>query len=180
MTVPSAKRGSVKRALLPVLLLVALLSVTAREVSAQAGATVVYVVRHAERAEDGTNDPPISEVGWVRARLIARIFEDAGLTKLHTTDFKRTRSTLAPVSDATGLEPAVYDPSDLPGFAARLRSSPGRHLVSGHSNTNTALVEALGGDPGGPIGEMEYDRAYVVVILPDGSTGSATFRFGAR
>ncbi len=160
---------------------VALDVVAGGRLHAQAGEdarTVVFVVRHGERAEDGTDDPPISEAGGERARHLAAMMRDADLTHLHTTDLQRTRATLAPTAEETGLEPRLYDPSDVEAFARRLRETPGRHLVVGHSNTNPELVEALGGDPMGPIEEMEYDRGYVVVVLPDGYTGSSTFRFG--
>ena len=72
---------------------------------------------------------------------------------------------------------AIYDAQDLEGFADRLRETPGRHLVLGHSNTTPQLAEALGGDPSTPIEEMEYDRLYV---LPLTSTGTSTvlLRFG--
>jgi broad specificity phosphatase PhoE len=160
------------------ILLAALVLLGPLAVAAQQPSVVVFVVRHAERAEDGTNDPPISEIGQERARLVAGMLAEARLTHIHTTDFKRTRSTVEPTAQATGLTPRLYDPQDLQGFADRLRATPGRHLVVGHSNTNTGLVEALQGNPGAPIGEMEYDRGYVVVVLPAGDTGSAIFRFG--
>ncbi len=147
--------------------------------AAQEGEVVVFLVRHAERAEDDTNDPPISVAGEARARLVADMLQRARLTHIHSTDFKRTRSTAAPTAEATGLQVRMYDPRDLEGFAAELRSTPGRHLVVGHSNTTPALVTALGGDAGPPIEEMEYDRAYVVVVLPGGATGSAILRYGA-
>ncbi|MDP2955435.1 MAG: phosphoglycerate mutase family protein [Longimicrobiales bacterium] len=147
--------------------------------SAQQAPVVVYLVRHAERAEDGTNDPPISQEGQDRARLLADLMHDAGVTRLHTTDLKRTRQTGAPLAEALALEMGTYDPRDLPAFAARLRASPGRHVVFGHSNTTPALVEALGGDPGGPIAESEYDRLYVVVIPADGPVTTLLLRFGA-
>ena len=70
-----------------------------------------------------------------------------------------------------------YDPRDLPGFAAQLRRSPGRHLVLGHSNTTPSLVEALGGDAHGPIDEFEYDRLYIVVITGD-EVSTVLLRFG--
>ena len=161
-----------------VLLFAALLFAAPLPALAQQGEVVVIVVRHAERAEDGTNDPPISTAGEHRAAVVAGMLANVPLTHVHSTDLRRTRSTAAPTVRATGLALDIYDPRDLDGFADRLRLSPGRHLVVGHSNTNPALVEALGGDPGPPIEEMEYDRGYVVVVLPDGSTGSAIFRFG--
>jgi len=48
-------------------------------------------------------------------------------------------------------------------MAAKLKATPGRHLVVGHSNTTPQLTELLGGDGGEPIVEAtEYDRLYVV------------------
>ena len=129
---------------------------------------VVYLVRHAERAEDGTNDPPISAAGEERARALALLLDDAGLTHMHTTDYLRTRSTALPTATREGLELLVYDPGDLAGFASSLRATAGRHLVVGHSNTTGNLVGALGGDPGEPIAEDEYDRMYVVTITAKG------------
>lgn len=146
--------------------------------SAQSEPVVVFLVRHAERAEDGTTDPHISEAGRTRARLLADMLQDAGLTHIHTTDLKRTRETGGPLADRLGLGLEVYDPSDLPGFAARLRSTPGRHLVLGHSNTTPALVAALGGEPGPPIADAEYDRLYVLAIPAEGPVATILLRFG--
>jgi len=168
-----------KRALLSLLLLVACLAPSPRTVFAQTDATVVYLVRHAERHEDGTNDPPLSQIGWQRAALLAETLRDAELTHIHTTDFKRTRATGGPTADRSGLDMTSYDPRDLAGFAQRLRTTPGRHLVLGHSNTTPDLVAALGGDPGTPIAEMEYDRLYVVTLTDDG-VSTVLLRFGER
>jgi len=139
----------------------------------------VFLVRHAERAEDGTPDPPISDAGEARARLLAEMLRDAGLTRIHTTDYIRTRATGRPTARAVGLDMELYDPEDLAGFAERLREMPGRHLVLGHSNTTPQLVEALGGDPGGPIDEFEYDRLYLVTLTSDG-VSTVLLRFGER
>lgn len=145
---------------------------------AQSDATVVYVVRHAERAEDGTSDPVISLLGWDRARLLAVMLKDAELTQIHTTDFRRTRGTGRPTSEATGLEMELYNPRDLAGFAERLKAMGGRHLVLGHSNTTPAMVSALGGDPGSGIDELEYDRLYIVTVTDEGAS-TVLIRFGA-
>jgi phosphohistidine phosphatase SixA len=152
---------------------------TPSSLAAQTEPTVVYLVRHAERAEDGTKDPPISEAGWARARLLAEMLVDAGITRIHSTDFKRTRATGQPTAEALGLEIESYDPRDLPGFATELASTPGRHLVLGHSNTTPSLVAALGGAPGDPIEEMEYDRLYIVT-LEDGRASTVLIRFGEK
>jgi 2,3-bisphosphoglycerate-dependent phosphoglycerate mutase len=161
------------------LLALAALALTTGDGAAQTDATVVYLVRHAEREEDGTRDPPLSEAGLARADLLAEMLRDARITRIHTTDYKRTRSTGAPTAHEAGLEMAVYDPSDLDAFAAELRGMPGRHLVLGHSNTTPDLVEALGGDATSPIEEMEYDRLYIVTLTPGGAM-TVLMRFGER
>ncbi len=169
------------RRLAPVLILAALSAAVTGPGAAlaqQAAPVVVYAVRHAERAEDGTNDPPISAAGEQRALLLAEMLRDVDLTRIHTTDFRRTRATAAPIARATSLEPIVYDQNDLAALARRLRATPGRHLVVGHSNTTTELVTALGGDPGGEIAQDEYDRLYVLTLSADGTT-TVLIRFGA-
>ena len=159
------------------LVVASLLLLAPAAVDAQAEPIVIYLVRHSERAEDGTGDPPISEAGWARSRLIAQMLDDAGVTRVHSTDFRRTRSTGQPTAEAEGIEIESYDPRDLPGFAARLKTMPGRHLVLGHSNTTPQLVEALGGKPGTAIEEMEYDRFYIVTIA-GGTVSTVLLRFG--
>jgi len=151
-------------------------------VDAQEDPIVVYIVRHAERSDDGataTGDPPLSPAGWERAYLLARVLADAGLTRIHSSDFIRTRATGQPTSEATGLEIESYDPRGLPDFAQRLSTTRGRHLVVGHSNTSTQLVELLGGPPGDPIAPLEYDRLYIVTLL-EGRASSVLIRFGDR
>lgn len=167
------------------LLTLTLFGVAAVPLSAQGEPVVVYVVRHAERLDDGApagaemQDPPLSEAGMARAQELVELFRSAGLTHIHSTDYARTRDTARAASEALGLDLEIYDAVDIPSFGERLRASPGTHLVVGHSNTGPALVEALGGEAGEPIAPLEYDRAYVVVVLPGGATGSAVFRYGS-
>src|SRR5690606_37598133 len=150
---------------------------TPEQGAAQAEAVVIYAVRHVERAEDGTSDPPISAAGEERARLLARMLTDAGITGIHTTDYRRTRSTVEPLAAAEDVAVGVYDPRKLSELADSLRSMGGRHVVVGLSNTTGELVAALGGDGHGPIHEMEYDRLYIVTVTPSGAT-TVLLRFG--
>ncbi len=139
---------------------------------------VVYLVRHAERAEDGTDDPPLALAGQIRTQVLRHLLAQAGITHVHTTDWKRTRDTARPVAQDLGLEPRIYDAQDLEAFATTLGGTPGRHLVVGHSNTTPQLVEALGGGPPDPIAVFEYDRLYVVVIVPGQQPVTTMLRFG--
>ena len=143
--------------------------------------TLVFLVRHAERADDGgmasEEDPHLSVAGRERAEALAEVLRNAGITHIHTSDYLRTRETVAPLAAATGLAVSTYDVRDLASFAARLLATPGRHLVVGHSNSTPELVTALGGDPHGAIETMEYDRLYLLSV-GDGSVETVLLRFG--
>lgn len=145
------------------------------------GLSVVYLVRHAERATDHPRDPNLSAEGRVRADELSRLLADAPLTKVFSTRYRRTVQTATPLADDHGLEIEFYDPTaeGLADFGSQLRAMPGHHVVVGHSNTTPQLVEALGGDPVSTIDEMEYDRLYVVVVSSGGAATSTLIRFGA-
>ncbi len=137
---------------------------------------VVFLVRHAEKADGPTEDPPLSDDGWMRARSLAALLRDAGLTHIHSTETLRTLSTAGPVSEATGLPVIPYEVGGLQEVARAIRATPGRHLVVGHSNTTPELVRLLGGDAGEPIQEAEYNRLYVLTLRPDGSFTTVCLR----
>lgn len=143
--------------------------------------TLTFLVRHAERADDGAmtgqKDPHLSEAGYERARLLAELLRDAGIQYVHSTDYVRTMETAQPTAEGVGVEVGTYDPDDLEVFAETVRSTPGRHLVVGHSNTTSELVSALGGDPHGEIEPMEYDRLYIVGMEGQ-SVRTILLRFG--
>ncbi|MCY4397871.1 MAG: histidine phosphatase family protein [Gemmatimonadetes bacterium] len=141
-------------------------------------AVVVYLVRHAEKADDGTDDPPLALHGQIRVQTLLALLADVDLTHVHTTDLKRTQDTARPFAQRAQLEANIYDPRGLESLAADIIAAPGRHFVSGHSNTTPALVAALGGDPSDPIDEMEYDRLYIVVIQPGQPPLTTLLRFG--
>jgi len=142
---------------------------------------IIFLVRHAERADDGAmtgqEDPPLSEAGFSRARMLAKLLKDAGIDHVYSSDFIRTRETAAPTAEEAGVEIEIYDHRDAEGFARELLATPGRHLVVGHSNSTPALVAALGGDPHGEIEHLEYDRLYLVTARPDG-VDTVLLRFG--
>jgi broad specificity phosphatase PhoE len=154
-----------------------------RPAAAQAASetTTIFLVRHAERASDDPQDPGLTPEGIARAQELARILGDAGLTAVWSTPFRRTMDTARPIATKAGVDIQTDDPRDqaaMQTFVERLKTGSGRVLVSGHSNTTPALVEALGGDPVAALPETEYDRLYIVTIGPDGAVGSVLLRYG--
>lgn len=144
------------------------------------GAVVVYLVRHGERATDHPNDPSLSPAGRARARELARVLRDVPLDRILSTGYRRTLETGAPVAEEQERRVRLYEPrgEGMAELVRLLRSTPGHHLVVGHSNTTPQVVAALGGDPGPPIHESEYDRLYIVTLTPEGRVTSTLLRYG--
>ena len=143
-------------------------------------ASQIFLVRHAEKTKD-KSDPALTQAGQGRAQLLSNMLADSGITHIHSSDYKRTRDTAAPLAERLGIKVELYDPRDLPAMAAKLKSMSGHHLVVGHSNTTGELTELLGGEGGSPIIEAtEYDRLYVVTPRSDGTVTTTLLRFGAN
>jgi phosphohistidine phosphatase SixA len=140
--------------------------------------TVIYLVRHAEKADENPEDPALTEPGQARADLLVHLLAEAELDAVWSTDTRRTRNTAAPVADAKGLSVELYDPRGVAAFAQVLKARGGQHLVVGHSNTTPSFVEALGGDAMSAIVDAEYDRFYIVTAGPDGHVETVLLRFG--
>lgn len=147
-------------------------------------ATVVFLVRHAEKSQDddhgNTSGPDLTEAGRSRAETLSRILAPAGVTRVHSTDYRRTLETARPIAESESLQVENYDARALVALVKLLRESSGRHLVVGHSNTTPKLVAMLGGEPGPPIDEeCEFDRLYVLVLGPDRSATTVRQRYGS-
>jgi phosphohistidine phosphatase SixA len=159
------------------LALLAALILQCNPVSA-ADATLVYLVRHAEKSTTG-DDPELTDEGRQRALELATLLRDAGIEAIYSTDFNRTRATALPLARQLGLEIRIYEWSRMDDLARTFIQNGGRYLVVGHSDTTPELVGLLGGDPGPPIDEAgEYDRLYVVGVSPDGKVSTQLRRYG--
>ncbi|MFM1561220.1 MAG: SixA phosphatase family protein [Roseibacillus sp.] len=140
---------------------------------------VAFLVRHAEKMETG-EDPDLTAAGESRARDLAAMLRTAGITQVHSSDYKRTRNTAAPTAELLGLKVRIYDPRDLPTLVVELKAAGGRHLIVGHSNTTPALAKLLGGQAGAPVDEKrEYDRLYVITVDAGGEASTVLLRYGA-
>ena len=153
---------------------------TPEVVPASSDATIIYLVRHAEKTAERP-DPELTVAGKARAEALADRLEDAGLTAIYSSDYIRTRDTAAPIAARTGLDVQIYDASDMSALADQLKTMDGHILVSGHSNTTPELVDLLGGDYVSPIVEAgDNDRLYIVTLQADGTASSVLERYGER
>ena len=141
--------------------LLSIVFVLSMALSAAAADGMFVLVRHAEKVDD-SRDPELSEVGKRRAQALAALLTDMRIDTIYSSEFIRTRETARPLAERLGVAVTPYDPNELEALAAVLKSTGGRTLVVGHSNSTPKLVAALSGEPGAPIEDDEYDRLYIV------------------
>jgi|SRR5713101_2592890 broad specificity phosphatase PhoE len=137
----------------------------------------VFVVRHAEKASDANESPvPLSGAGSERARHLAFLLRDAGISAIYSTDTVRTRETAEPLAKLLRLETRLYSATgsdgkvDLAPLARRLASDNSADvvLVVGHSNTIAPLLSALGAKETVEIGGGDYDNLFLLIPRPSG------------
>ncbi|MCZ8131411.1 MAG: phosphoglycerate mutase family protein [Steroidobacteraceae bacterium] len=136
-----------------------------------ASTTIVVVTRHAEKAPDPGDDPPLAPLGEARAQRLAEIFGSRGrehaVDAVYVTQWSRTAQTARPLATRLSIPVTPVPADDLAGLERRLLAEHrgGRVLVVAHSNTVPQLVERLAdGGEFPPIADDEYGTAYVVAI----------------
>ncbi|WP_229413476.1 SixA phosphatase family protein [Massilia violaceinigra] len=135
---------------------------------AVADPTIIYLVRHGEKAAV-EKDPDLTAQGKARARNIAAILKSTGIAHVYSSTAQRTRQTAQPLATDLGLQVQVYDPAQSANLVAQVKAAGGTALVVGHSNTVPELVRLFGGKPGSDIGDDEFDRLYQLIVDKDGS-----------
>jgi len=138
---------------------------------------LVIVVRHAERADGGSNsmqaqaDPLLSTEGTARAERLAAMLADAGVTAIFATEYKRTQDTGKPLAAKLGLTVQSSSGNDSGALVKRIKTehAKGVVLVIGHSNTIPAIVKGFGG---GPVTVADEDYSSLFLVVP--ATGVVT------
>lgn len=147
--------------------------------------TGIVVVRHAEKADDGTRDPGLTPAGRARAEALAAAVANAEVGGLIASQYRRTRQTLAVLAERHGLEVTIVPAASgdieahVDAVAAMVRhaEADGLLVIAGHSSTVPLIVEALSGAEIEAIDESEYDRFYLLLPRASGMEVIAT-RYG--
>ena len=130
------------------------------------------VVRHAERAEDGTDDPALTAAGADRARRLAERLASAAGVGVYATAYRRTQATATPTATAWNVPVTTYDGGiDATRLIAEITSqhSSGKIVIVGHANTVPAIVGQLCGCEVGLMEEDDFGHLYEVALAADGS-----------
>src|SRR5260370_39743186 len=74
---------------------------------------VNMLVRHAARASQPKDDPPLSADGTQRAEDLKAVLSHTKLTAIITTQYLRMRDTAHPTATALGLTPEIFPVRDV-------------------------------------------------------------------
>jgi len=131
----------------------------------------IYVVRHAEKGTMQTGmepgNPPLSTAGNERAQALKTRLQDKKIRSVFSTNYKRTISTVSPLSDVLGVTIQLYPASmdSMNNFIQKIRQTrKGNILIAGHSNTIDDIANKLAG-PGvvpGDLPETEYNNLFII------------------
>jgi broad specificity phosphatase PhoE len=134
---------------------------------------IVVLIRHAERDPSGSD--ALSTSGKKRATLLLRMFREAGVSAIFTSEFNRTKQTAEPLAHALGITPKQVA-SDLNAARSEVLAAGALAIVVGHSDSVPELIAALGGPADIEIKDTEFDRMFVVTIS-SGSVSTLAFRY---
>jgi phosphohistidine phosphatase SixA len=124
----------------------------------------IILVRHAEKADATSQDPELSAEGKQRAERLVKVAGKYKPGAFYSTNFKRTRDTLAPLAAKRKKTVETYDarkPAELLDLITKSKIK--RHIVAGHSNTVPGLANFIAKkDVFKNLDESEYGVIWVI------------------
>ncbi len=134
--------------------------------------TTYILIRHAEKdtTVKGSKimqaDPPLSKEGDARAKRLIKILKKYDIDSIYSTNFIRTKSTVAPIAAKYKLETKIYEPKLLKLFSEQLLTIQNKTiLIVGHSNTTPTLANfLLKADKFKPWDDSVYNKLLIVTI----------------
>jgi phosphohistidine phosphatase SixA len=153
-------------------------------------ASLVILVRHAEKEPSAPNDPDpdpnLTAAGIERARALAAALQSAGVSAIITTDYRRTQQTAQPLAEQAHLTPQLVPlkgnkPIDhhIADVVAAVRRNAGETVVViGHTPTIPRIIAELGGPAVTMICESSYGHLFLIAPVM-GQARLVQARYGA-
>lgn len=144
---------------------------------AQAQPTTFILVRHAEKGNDGTKDPDLTDAGIQRAQVLATMLKKTQVDAIYSTAYKRTRGTVSPLATAKGLSVSDYEAFKTGEIDQMLKTNPGGTVViSGHSNNIPWIANYLTGKESyKDFEDSEYENLLIVTVVEKGKNAKVVW-----
>lgn len=133
--------------------------------------TTLVLIRHAERGNDGSNDPPLAEAGAARANNLVSVLKNTNISAIYSSNYKRTKNTVAPLAQAKNLEVKIYEPMKEDEIKRIIAENKGKTvLIAGHSNTTPWTANFLTGSKLENFADTDYGNILIITFWDFGKT----------
>ncbi|HNV30658.1 MAG TPA: phosphoglycerate mutase family protein [Cyclobacteriaceae bacterium] len=143
----------------------------------QAQPTTFILVRHAEKGNDGTKDPDLTEAGTRRAQLLATMLKKTQVDAIYSTAYKRTRNTVSPLATTKGLSVSGYEAFKTDEIDQILKKHTGGTVViAGHSNNIPWIANYLTGkETYKDFEDSDYENLLIVTVVEKGKNAKVVW-----
>jgi broad specificity phosphatase PhoE len=147
------------------------------EAFAQKKLTTFILVRHAEKALDGSKNPSLTEAGQLRAHKLVTLLEKTPIDAIYSTNYQRTQQTVAPLAKSKGVNIITYEASGKEAMDKIMLEHTGHTVViCGHSNNIPAIANYLTtSDKFKDFADDEYGNLLIISISEIGQAASVTW-----
>ncbi len=144
--------------------------------------TTLFLVRHAEKAQNDLYDPTLTPEGENRADELKYILKHVKLDAIYSTPYRRTKQTVLPTAEDKNLEIQYYKPGEKGFLEKVLTTYPGGTvLIAGHSNTIPGLANELTGhNEFNDLADAIYDNLFIAYVDSNGQSKIIRMRFGTH
>jgi broad specificity phosphatase PhoE len=138
--------------------------------------TTLILLRHAEKDNDGTEDPGLTAEGIDRANRLTRFLKEVKIDGIYSTNYKRTRNTVTPLASDKSVEVQEYEAFKDDDIEKILEAHKGGTVViCGHSNNIPWTANLLvGKEEFKDFEDAEYGLMLFVSVLEKGKVAKVT------
>ena len=153
-----------------IVFVIPLFAITSCNNEASQKITTFILVRHAEKANDGTEDPDLNPEGVQRSKRLAMHLNETDIQAIYATEYKRTRNTVAPLASAKHLEIQLYEAHKEEEIVNMIEKHRGGTVViCGHSNNIPWTANLLTGkEQLKDYAETEYSILLIISVVEKG------------
>jgi 2,3-bisphosphoglycerate-dependent phosphoglycerate mutase len=139
--------------------------------------TTFILYRHAEKGNDGTEDPDLKPEGVARSKRIVEMLKNTSIDAIYATRYKRAKNTVVPLAEAKGLEVQTYESFKPEVIEAMVKKhSGGTVVISGHSNDIPWIANLLiGKDEYKAYADADYGNVLIVSVVEKGKVAKVTW-----
>lgn len=147
---------------------------------AQDPITTFILVRHAEKENDGSNNPGLTVDGKARASDLATLLKETQIDAILSTPYTRTISTVQPLAAVKKLSIETYEAMKDEEMDRILNKYRGMTVViCGHSNTTPWVANYfLGTAQYASFEDSDYDHLIVLSVIAKGHAKATWINYG--